>query len=163
MASTLVATAMADGLVLGVEVGAVDVSGVSGTIQSTICWHLCPQTVVLPQYMIVHPIFVKVMAQPALHIVTTESSKWEARPEMMWVSCAPGGNDGMSSVHMCIECTCSPFRRWAMMGMVVGRMLVAGALVVRKWLVALESRMAHPLVVLASVLIVLRRIKATRA
>jgi hypothetical protein len=41
-----------------------------------------------------------------------------------------------------------------MMGVVIGRILVAGALVVKKWLVAPESRMAHLFMVLASVLIV---------
>jgi hypothetical protein len=35
------------------------------------------------------------------------------------------------------------------MGMAVGSMFVAGALVMGKWLVALESRMAHYLMVLA--------------
>ncbi len=109
-----------------------------------------------------NPIFVKLMVQPALHIITTESSKWEARPGMMWADRASGGNNGMLSVHVCIECTRLPFGRRAMMGMVIGRMLVAGALVVRKWLVAPESRMAHHLMVLASVLIVLRRIEAAR-
>ncbi len=42
-------------------------------------------------------------------------------------------------------------------------MLVAGALVVRKWLVAPESRMAHHLMVAASVVIVLRRMEAASA
>ncbi len=50
-----------------------------------------------------------------------------------------------------------------MMGMVVGRMLVAGMSVVRKWLVAPKSSLAHCLMVLASVLIILKRIKAARA
>jgi hypothetical protein len=49
------------------------------------------------------------------------------------------------------------------MGMVVGRILVAGALVVNKWLVAPESRMAHLFMVLASVLIVFNRTEAARA
>jgi hypothetical protein len=49
------------------------------------------------------------------------------------------------------------------MGTVVGSMFVSGALVVREWLVALELKMAHFLMVLASVLIVLRRIEAARA
>jgi hypothetical protein len=73
VALTLVAMAMTDGLMAGVEVGVVDVSGVSGTIQSPIHWHVSPQTIVLPRYMIVHPIFVKVTVQLALHIITTES------------------------------------------------------------------------------------------
>ncbi len=163
MASTLMATAMADGLMVGVEVGAVDVSGVSSTIQSPVHWHLCPLTIVFPRYMIVLPIFVKVMVQPTLHIVMTESSEWEARPGMMWADHAPGGNDGMLSVHMCVECMHLSFGRRAMMGMVVDKMLVSGALVIRKWLLATELRMAHCLMGLTSVLIVLRRIKAARA
>jgi hypothetical protein len=47
-----------------------------------------------------------------------------------------------------------------MMGMAVGRTLVAGVLVIGKWLVALESRMAHRFMVSASMLIVLRSIEA---
>ncbi len=46
-----------------------------------------------------------------------------------------------------------------MMGTAVGNMFVAGALVVRKWLMAPESRLAHHLVVLALISIVLRRIE----
>ncbi len=49
------------------------------------------------------------------------------------------------------------------MGTAVGNMLVAGALVVRKWLVAPESRMAHRVMVLALISIILRRIEAVRA
>jgi hypothetical protein len=41
-----------------------------------------------------------------------------------------------------------------------GRMLVAGALVVRKWLVAPESWMAHCLMVAVLVVIVLSRMEA---
>ena len=46
------------------------------------------------------------------------------------------------------------------MGTTVGSMFVAGASVIRKWLVAPESRMAHHLMVLALKSIVLRRIEA---
>ena len=50
-----------------------------------------------------------------------------------------------------------------MIGIVVGVISNAGTLVVRKWLVALESRIAHRLMVLASVLIGLRSEAAARA
>ena len=51
-----------------------------------------------------------------------------------------------------------PKGRRAMRGTSAGTMLVlVGASVVRKWLVAPESRMAHCLMVAASVVIVLRR------
>jgi hypothetical protein len=42
-------------------------------------------------------------------------------------------------------------------------MFVAGAPVVKKWLVAPESRMAHCFMVAASTLIILRRMEAARA
>ena len=57
----------------------------------------------------------------------------------------------------------SPLGRRAMRGTVAGMMLVAGASVVRKWLVAPESRMAQFLMVAASVEIVLRRMAAASA
>ncbi len=81
---------------------------------------------------------------------------------MMWAARARGGNEGMLMVHVCVECTRSPLGRRTMMGLVVRTMLVAGALVIRKWLVALESRIAHRLMVLASVLIVFNRTKAVK-
>ncbi len=50
-----------------------------------------------------------------------------------------------------------------MMGLVVGTMLVAGALVIRKWLVTPELRMAHRLMMLALVLIDFNRTEAAKA
>ena len=50
-----------------------------------------------------------------------------------------------------------------MIGVVVGVMSDAGVSVVRKWLVVPELSMAHCLMVLASVLVVLRRVAAVRA
>jgi hypothetical protein len=113
--------------------------------------------------MIVNPILVKWMVHPALHKLTMYRSECEARPGMMWVVQARGGNEGMSMVHVCVECTHSPLGRWAMMGLVVGTMLVAGASVVRKGLVAPELRMAHHLMVSALVLIVFNRTEAAKA
>jgi hypothetical protein len=50
-----------------------------------------------------------------------------------------------------------------MRGTAVRTIIVAGALVVKKWLVTPESRMAHHFMVAASTLIVLRRMEAARA
>ena len=111
----------------------------------------------------VHPILVKCTVHPALHRVTMNRSECKARPGIMWAVQVLGGREGMLRVRVCVECTHAPFRRWVMMGVVVGRILVAGASVVRKWLVAPESRMAHLLMVLASVLIVFKRTEAARA
>ncbi len=65
-------------------------------------------------------------------------------------------------MQVCVDCTLSPFSRWATRGTVAVQMFVAGALVVRKWLVAPESRIAHRLMVLASVEIVLRSTAAAK-
>ena len=62
-----------------------------------------------------------------------------------------------------VDCTLSPLGSRAMRGTVAGMMLVADASVVRKWLVAPESRMAQFLMVAASVKIVLRRLAAASA
>jgi hypothetical protein len=50
-----------------------------------------------------------------------------------------------------------------MRGTVAGMILKAGASVVRKWLVAPESRMTQLLMIAASVYIVLRRTEAASA
>ena len=134
-----------------------------GTIHKPVLVHLCPQTIVRPRYTMVQLIFVNVTVHPALHIVTTESREWDARPGMMWAARAPAGRSGRSRVHVCVDCTLSPLGRRAMRGTVAGTMLVAGASVVRKWLVAPESRIAHCLMVLASVAIVRRRTEAASA
>ncbi len=64
---------------------------------------------------------------------------------------------------MRVDCTLSPLGSCAMRGTVAGMMLATGALVVRKWPVAPESRMAQFLMVAASVEIVLRRMEAASA
>ncbi len=100
---------------------------------------------------------------PALHIVTMESNECDARPGMTWATWASAGRSGKSRVQVCANCTLSPFDRWAMRGTAARTMFVVGALVVKKWRVALESRMAHCFMVEASTLIVLRRMEAARA
>jgi hypothetical protein len=82
---------------------------------------------------------------------------------MMWAEQAGGSNEGMTMVHVCVECTRLLLGRWAMMGLVVGTMLVAGGSVIRKWLVAPESMMANCLMVSALVLIVFNRTEAAKA
>jgi hypothetical protein len=72
----------------------------------------------------------------------------------------PAGSSGRSRVQVCIDCTLSPLGRRVMRGTVAGMILEAGALVVRKWLVAPESRIVQLLMVAASVDIVLRRTEA---
>jgi hypothetical protein len=110
-----------------------------------------------------HPILVKVMVQPSLHIVTMDRRECNARPGMMWAFLAAAGSLGRSRVQVCIDCTLSPFSRWATRGTVAVQMFVAGALVVRKWLVAPKSRISHRLMVSALVEIVFRSTAAAKA
>ncbi len=91
----------------------------SGSIQRPVRLHFRPQTMVRPQYLTVHPILVKCTSHPALHIVTTDSREWEARPGTMWAARASCGRVEMSSVHVCVECTRSPLGRRTMIGAVV--------------------------------------------
>lgn len=107
--------------------------------------------------------FVNVTVHPALHMVTTERREWDARPGMMWAVRAFVGRSGRSIVQVCVDCTLSPFGRRAMRGTVAGIMLVAGASVVRIWLVAPELRIAHCLIVVASVAIVRSSMEAANA
>ncbi len=112
---------------LSVDAGSV---GQRGIIHNPVRVHLLPQRITLLRYVIVHPILVKKTLQPALHRVTMQMRDWEARSEMIWACCAEVGRAGISRV--CVECTCLPFGSWAMMGLLVGCMLVMGAAAVRK-------------------------------
>jgi hypothetical protein len=94
--------------------------------------HLLSQRITLLRYMIVLPILVKLTLQPALHRVTTKMREWEARPGMIWACCAEVGRAGILRVHVCVECMRSQLGSWAMMGLLVGCMLVMGAAVMRK-------------------------------
>ncbi len=82
MASTFAANSMEIGLVVGMVVGGV-VFSAKGIIHRPVRKHLWPQTIVLPRYTIVQLILEKVTVHPALHIVTMDRSKWEARSGIM--------------------------------------------------------------------------------
>jgi hypothetical protein len=108
-------------------------------------------------------IFVNVTLYPALHIMMMESNRCDARPGITWAARAPDGRFGKSRVQVCVDYTLSPFGRRAMRGTAARIMFVAGASVVKKWLIAPESRMAHHFMVAALTLIVLMRMEAARA
>jgi hypothetical protein len=108
-------------------------------------------------------IFVKDTVHPVLHIVMTESNKCDARLGITWAARAPVGRSGKLRVQVCVDCTLSPFGRRGMRGTAARTMFVTGASVVKKWLVAPESRMAHCFMVVALTLIGLRRMEAARA
>jgi hypothetical protein len=81
----------------------------------------------------------------------------------MWAARVPARRSGRLRVQVCVYCTLAPLSRQTMRGTAARTMLVAGASVVRKWLVTPELRMAHHLMVVASTLIVLRRMEAASA
>ncbi len=99
---------------------------------------------------------------PALHMVTMESNECDSRPGITCAAWMPARRSARSRVQVHVDCTLSPLGRQAMRNTAARTMLVAGESVVRKWLVAPESRMAHRLMVAALTLIVLRRMEAAR-
>ncbi len=131
VASTLAAMTVGSKLarLLFVDNGGV---GQRGIIHNPVRVHLLLQRITLPRYVIVHPIMVKTTLQPALHRVTTEIREWEARLGMIWACRPDAGRAGISRVHVCVECMRLPLGSRAMMGLLVGHMLVMGAVVMRK-------------------------------
>ncbi len=137
---------------------------VRGTIHKPARVHLLQQMMIRLWQLMVQLILVKVTGvHPVLHMVMMESNQCDARPGITWATRAPVRRSGRLRVQVCVDCTLSLLGRQAMRGTVARTMLVAGALVVRKWLVAPKSRMAHHLMVAASTLIVFRRMEAARA
>jgi hypothetical protein len=82
VASMVAANSMEIGLVVGMVVGG-GVFSAKGIIHRPVCVHFWLQMIIRPRYMIVQPILEKVTVHPTLHIVTTDRSKWEARPGIM--------------------------------------------------------------------------------
>ncbi len=119
--------------------------------------------IVRPRYLIKHPIFVNSTLHPVLHSVTMLMRECEANPGMMWARRAILGRSGKSSMHVCVDCTRAPLGKHATMGLVARRTLLTGALVMRKLLVALESKMAQLLMESMSMWTVQRRVAAARA
>jgi hypothetical protein len=107
----------------------------------------------------VHPILVKIASHPALHNVTTLIRECDTKPGMMWARRLATGRFGRSNVPVCVDRTCLPLGRCAMIAFWAGWMLVMWAPVVRKLLVAPESKMAQLLMVSMSML-TLRRSRA---
>jgi hypothetical protein len=94
--------------------------------------------------------------------VTTESNECDATPGITWAAWRRLG-DLVSQECRCELTTPCQFGRQAMRGTAARTMFLAGALVLKKWLVAPESRMAHHFMVAALTLNVLRMMEAARA
>ena len=105
--------------------------------------HLCAQMISFPLCLMVHPIFENVTSQPALQRFTTDNNECAARFGRMCACRARRGSWSRSSVHVCVVLIFSPFGSFARMGETASSLLVYGADVMRKWLLAPESIMAH--------------------
>jgi hypothetical protein len=137
--------------------------GWRGIIHNPVRMHLLPHRILCPRYLIKHPIFVNITSHPTLHSVTTLMRECEANPGIRWARCAVVGRSGKSRMHVCVDCTCSPLGKRTTMGLMACWMLLTGALVVRKLLVALESKMAQLFMESMWMLTVRRRVAAARA
>jgi hypothetical protein len=137
--------------------------GWRGIIYNPVCMNLLLHRIVHPRYLIKHPIFVNSTLHPALHSMTMLMRECKAYPGMMWARRAGVGRLGKSSMHVCVDCTRSLLGKSAMMGLMACWMLLTGALVVRKLLLAPESKMAQLLMESMSMLTVWRRVVAVRA
>ncbi len=100
---------------------------------------------------------------PSLHSMTMLMRECEANPGMMLARRAVVGRLGKSSMHVCVDCTHSLLGKHATMGLMVRWTLLTGALVMRKLLVAPESKTAQLLMESMSMLTVRRRVAAARA
>ncbi len=69
----------------------------------------------------------------------------EANPGMMRARHAVVGRLAKFSMHVCVDCTRSPLGKHATMGLMASWTLLTGALVMRKMLVAPESKMTQML------------------
>ncbi len=125
--------------------------------------HLLPHIIVQHRCVMVHPILVKITSHPTLHSVTTLIRECDTKPGMMWARRVTTGRLGRSNVPVCVDRTCLPLGRRAMIGFWAGWTLVMWAPVVRKLLVALESKMAQLLMVSMSMLTVRRSVAAASA
>ena len=122
------------GNLVGVSVGSARCAllSLSGIIHRPVVVHLCPQMIVFPLYVIVHPTLEKVTSHPALHRCTTEMSECDAKCGSTCACRAFSGKLSSCNVHVCVVQIVSPFGNFARIGVVADRMWRNGALVVRK-------------------------------
>jgi hypothetical protein len=137
--------------------------GWRGIIHNPVRMHLLLHRIVRPRYLIEHPIFVNSTSHPTLHSMTMLMRECEANPGMMWARHAVVGRLGKSSMHVCVDCTHALLGKHAMMGLMARWTLLMGALIMRKLLVAPESKMAQLLIESMLMLTARRRVAAARA
>ena len=126
-----------DGVALGGTVGW------SETIHNPVLLHFAPVMIVRPLYLMVTFILVYVTPHPASHNATTESRECDARPGRMYPVRALVGSWGRSSVHCWVDWTLFPSGSVTMICCVLLSIDLTCAPVIKKLLVAPESKIAH--------------------
>ena len=89
-------TCVVGGIGVGVSV-CLSADPLSGIIYRPVLVHLCPQIMVRPLCLMVHPSFVNVISHPALQRLTTEMRECDARFGMMCAWRALSGRCGIIS------------------------------------------------------------------
>ena len=117
--------------------------GFSLTIHSPVLVHFLPLMMTLPLCFTVTSIFVKVISHPASHSVTTESNEWDARPGTMYPIRAFCGKKGRLSWHLWVDLTLFPSGSVTLICCWSPSIIVASAAVIKKLLVAPESKIAQ--------------------
>jgi len=92
-----------------------------------------------------HSILEKDTLHPALHSFTTERRECDAKPGMICPILATSGSSGIANLQVCVDCTCESCGMVTLIGVVAIFISDVGASVIKKWLVAPESNIAHSL------------------
>ena len=132
-------------------------------IHSPVLVHFLPFMIIFPLCFTVTSILVKVISQPASHSVTTESREWDARPGMMYPVRAFSGKPGRLSRHLWVDLTLFPSGSVTVIRCWSPSIIVASASVIKKLLVAPESKIAQCFMFSFVRVIVLRRFVAAPA
>ena len=117
--------------------------GWSETIHNPVLLHFAPVMIVRPLYLMVTLILVNVISHPASHNATTESRECDARPGRMYPVRALVGSCGRSSVHCWVDRTLFPSGSVTCICCALPSVDLTCAPVIKKLLVAPESKIAH--------------------
>ena len=104
----------------------------NGTIHNPVFVYCYPFSTVLPWYVTTHSILVNIMLHPALHNHTTNSNECDANPGIICPILAVDGSWGISSVQVCVDCTCPPSGNLTTSGVPTTWVSETGAAVTKK-------------------------------
>ena len=116
---------------------------VSFIINRPVLVQLLPLSIILPLCFNWQSIFLNVPSHPALNSFTADIRECDSNPGMMRPSLALVWSCVRVSVYMCVEDTHATSGSSTVSGLLAGVILMIGAVVTRKWLVAPESSIAQ--------------------